>query len=86
MTDDRKARRRVLHEILADTHDAAPLLIAHELVDLMQGTICDEGKPCDTGAGFGGADIWAWIGGREYFINIRPSKGQLMREGKVDVE
>lgn len=66
--------------------DTSPLTIAHELRTHILNTMGDADKGCDSGGGDGGADLWPWIGGREYYIHIEPSKAQLKREGLVPLK
>lgn len=54
--------------------DLTPLTIAHELRTYILNTLGDEGKGCDSGGGDGIADLHPWIGGREYHIQIKPSR------------
>lgn len=76
MTD----RRRILHELAPEQWDTAPLTIAQELRDMIVQALGDADKGCDSGGGDGIADLWPWIGGREYHIQIKPSLAQTKRE------
>lgn len=36
----------------------------------------DHDTGADTGGGFGSADLWLWIGGTEYHINVKPVRSR----------
>lgn len=45
-------------------------------------TVKDEGTEIDSGSGMGSVDFWVTIDGREYFVEIKPSKKQLARDAQ----
>ena len=69
-------RVQIVHDIFPPDWDGAPMSLAHELRNLLK-PIVDEGTGIDSGAGNGMADLWATVGGIEYFITIRRSNKAL---------
>jgi len=43
-------------------------------------TICDHGTGIDTGGGMEGADLWVHVQGIEYYIQIRKSTAQILKD------
>jgi hypothetical protein len=71
MNDDDDAERiRALHDLIPSNWDQRPITVAHEIREFLK-TICDEGKGIDSGTGENSADLWVWIGGKEFYINIK---------------
>jgi hypothetical protein len=62
-------RVQIVHDLIPPEWDKGPLSLAHELRQMLKG-IVDEGTNIDSGGGDGMADVWATIGGREYYISI----------------
>lgn len=71
----------VMDQVLAQGWDGRPLSLAHEIRTFL-GSIVDQGTSIDSGSGADGADLWATVGGREYYVHIRPSNNTLKAEGK----
>lgn len=44
-----------------------------DLIREMMRSQVDEGTSMDGGGGFGSADLWLTIGGREFFVNVKPT-------------
>lgn len=59
----------------------APILLAHEISDFLQ-SVKDEGSNIDSGTDGESGDLWIVIQGVEWYINIRKSNKQLLKEGK----
>lgn len=55
-----------------DAKDAC--VIRDEIKAFLKQAAADEGSSLDTGGGLGGADLWFTVGGREYILNIKPTK------------
>ncbi len=55
-----------------DRKTMSALMIREELRPMLK-AIADEGSGMDSGGGMGSADLWFWVGGVEYAINIRPT-------------
>jgi hypothetical protein len=47
------------------------------LYEFLERVAVDEGTKVDTGCGLGSFDLWAKVGGREYYIEVKPSGNQL---------
>lgn len=41
------------------------------IADLLRSQ-ADHGSAMDTGGGLGSADLWVWIGGREFYVSVQP--------------
>lgn len=79
MSEDAK---RVAHmmQLIPEHWDKAPLILAHEIRAFLM-SVKDEGTGIDSGGGDGDADLWVKVQGVEYYINIRKSNTQLLKEG-----
>lgn len=62
--------------------DQRPAGLASEIRSFLD-SLKDEGTAIDSGGGDGSADLWVTVQGVEYFINVRKSNNQLVREGKL---
>jgi len=82
MSDDGQdaQRQRKMMEIVPSNWDKRPLVLASEIKRLL-GSVKDEGTDIDSGGMDDNADLWVTVDGREYYINIRPSNNQLLKEG-----
>jgi len=63
-------RVRMVHELVPSDWDARPLVLAHELRELLKNVV-DEGTAIDSGCGDGIADLWPIVGGVEFHIQIK---------------
>lgn len=45
-------------------------------------SIKDPGTELDSGSGLGSADFWVTMGGREYYVEIKPSNLQKAKDAK----
>lgn len=71
---------RALHDMMPEDWDRRPLTLAHEIRTFLL-TIVDQGRGVDSGSDGCSADLWATVGGVEWFINVRKSNSQLLKEG-----
>lgn len=59
---------------MSDEATLPPVMaVREELRELLRNTIADAGTDMDSGGGMAEADLWVWIGGREFLITIRES-------------
>lgn len=56
---------------MPDNRTFNALTIREELRGFIRRALADEGSPMDSGGGLGQADLWVWIGGREFIITVR---------------
>ena len=78
-------RARWLMDSLPDDWERALILLAHEMRAFLQ-SIKDEGTSIDSGTDGRSGDLWLTIQGVEWYINIRKSNNQLLKEGKTREE
>ena len=71
---------RAMMGLVPPDWDKSALVLAQEISAMLK-NIVDEGTAIDSGGGDGSADLWATVDGKEYFINVRKSNGQLKKEG-----
>ena len=76
-------RVRVVEDLVAGLSgwDRGPLSLIHELREMLK-SIIDHGTEIDSGGGDGMADLWAKVQGIEYYMTVRRSNAQLMKDGK----
>ena len=55
---------------------ADAMALRDEIKGFLASAVADNGKPMDQGGGLGGADLWVWVGGREYIITAHPAGGE----------
>lgn len=75
-------RHALVASMLPAGWDQKPFGLAGEIRTFL-GSVKDEGTEIDSGSGDGTADLWVTVQGVEYFISIRKSNNQLVREGKL---
>ena len=81
MDDDQRDRtKEVMHIGMVEGFDMRAYSLAIEIKEFLR-TIADEGTGIDTGTFAREADIDVTIGGVEYYITVRPSNVQLLKEG-----
>lgn len=80
--DDGDHRVKIVHELTPADWDTGPLLIAHELRQMLK-AIADSGSNIDSGGGDGCADLWVKIQDVEYHIAISKSNAQKQSESKA---
>lgn len=76
-------RRKLFAQFLAGHPDLAPrgaVEIGYLLHDFLETAVVDAGTSVDTGAGFGSFDLWAQVGGEEFYINVKKSGNQLAKD------
>lgn len=50
------------------------MALGHMMRDWLEAVVVNAGTSVDTGGGFGCYDLWAKVGGSEYFITITKSR------------
>lgn len=50
--------------------------VRDEIRSVLRNTIVDHGSAMDGGGGFGSADLWIWVGGKEYLVTVKPTGGE----------
>lgn len=98
MADDENAERWVLEIGKSNDWDTSPYTIAVEMKRLL-GSIIDSGTAVDSGlgslfplgasepiAGHSEASLYAFIEGKEFYITIRKSNQQLIKDGVTKEE
>lgn len=82
MSTESDKRHVVVASILPAEWDQKPFGLASEIRAFLAAAK-DEGTEIDSGSGDGCADLWVTVQGVEYFISVRKSNKQLVREGKL---
>lgn len=82
MDEQRKERVKQMMETLPPEWDKRPIILAEEISAFLE-NIKDEGTGIDSGTDGQSGDLWVKIQGVEYWINIRKSNNQLIKEGKL---
>lgn len=82
MSDKSDKRHTIVAGMLPADWDQKPFGLAGEIRAFL-GSVKDEGTEIDSGSGDGCADLWVTVQGVEYFISVRKSNKQLVREGKL---
>jgi hypothetical protein len=72
---------KIVHDLLPPEWDNGPLSLAHEIRNLLK-SVVDENTGIDSGGGDGMADLWATVGGVEYFITIKRSRATELPNGE----
>jgi hypothetical protein len=80
--DNRNDRVQQMMETLPSNWDKRPVLLAEEIAAFLK-SIKDEGTGIDSGTDGESGDLWVTVQGIEYWINIRKSNSQLVKEGKL---
>jgi hypothetical protein len=80
MSDENNRTRQVMDLLPADW-DKRPILLAYEIRDFLE-TVKDTDTNIDSGTDGVSGDLWVKVQGIEYYINIRKSNSQLVKEGK----
>jgi hypothetical protein len=78
--DPATPRIQVMHDMMPADWDRKPLALAHEIRNFLS-SVKDQGTEIDSGTDGMSGDLWVKIGGVEWYINIRKSNGQLLKEG-----
>jgi hypothetical protein len=47
--------------------------VRDEIRSVLRDTVVDHGSSMDGGGGFGGADLWIWVDGKEYLVTVKPT-------------
>lgn len=74
-------RHSIAASICPAEWDNRPASIADELLTFL-GAIKDQGTSIDSGRGCGYGDLWVTVQGVEYYVSIRKSNNQLVKEGQ----
>lgn len=84
MADDPAQKRVDIAEDLAAGlgWDTGARSLAHEIRTMLLASVADQGTGIDSGGGDGNADLWVTVQGVKYYINIRHSNTQLLKDGK----
>lgn len=82
MSEESDKRHAVVAGMLPTDWDRKPFGLAGEIRAFL-GSVKDEGTEIDSASGDGCADLWVTVQGVEYFISVRKSNKQLVREGKL---
>ena len=82
MNQQRQDRIKQMLDSLPPEWDKRPILLAEEVCNFLE-TVKDEGTQIDTGTDGQSGDLWLFVQGVEYWINIRKSNNQLVKEGKL---
>lgn len=81
MSDNSKDQERSVFDTATSAgFDMRPYSVVMELKRVLA-ALADHGTSMDSGTSARSADLWITIGGIEYFINVRPSNNQLIKEG-----
>lgn len=81
MSEDEKDREKHVFEVASNAgFDMRPYSVVTELKRVLA-SLADHGTSMDSGTGSRSADLWLTIGGVEYFLTVRPSNNQLIKEG-----
>ncbi len=72
--DDKRVR--IVHDLIPSSWDKGPLILAHELRQMLK-SIVDVGTGIDSGGGDGLADLHPVIGGIEYHIQITTTRRRV---------
>ena len=80
--DDKEKSIRWLHDVIPPDWDKRPISLVHEIMRFLE-NVKDEGTSIDSGTDGESGDLWVKIQGVEYWINIRKSNNQLVKEGKL---
>lgn len=78
---DRQQASRWLLDSIPKDWDKKPILLAYEIRGFLD-CIKDQGTEIDSGTDGISGDLWVTVQGIEYYINIRKSNNQLIKEGK----
>ncbi len=81
--DNEEARKRMMMQLVPDDWDKTPLVVAHELAALIKQGMADQGTAVDSGGCNGSADLWFKVNGVEFYLTIRRSNNQLIKEDKM---
>lgn len=81
MSDEADKRHTQVANIMPVEWDRHAFGLASEVRTFLR-SIADEGTEIDSGGGDGTGDLWVTVQGVEYFVSIRKSNRQLLREGK----
>ena len=73
-------RHKKVLEMAPPGWDMGPMGLATEIKNFLK-SAKDEGTSVDSGTGDGDADLWVTVQGVEYYINIRRSNNQLVKDG-----
>lgn len=79
---DRQERTKWLHDVLPPDWDQKPLSLAHEIRGFLD-NVKDAGTEIDSGTDGVSGDLWVTVQGIEYFVTIKKSNNQLVKEGKL---
>jgi hypothetical protein len=60
--------------------NADVMSVAEEIMSFLRLAVIDEGTGFDTGGGMGQRDVWFKVDGREYFMTLRPSNAQILKD------
>ena len=83
MTDEERRKRVAqMMETLPEGWDRAPLSLAEEIAGFLA-NVKDEGTHIDSGTDGQSGDLWVTVQGVEYWVNVRKSNNQLVKEGKL---
>ena len=82
MDQQRKDRIKQMLETMPPTWDKRQILLAEEIGAFLE-SVKDEGTNIDSGTDGDSGDLWLTVQGVEYWINIRKSNNQLVKEGKL---
>lgn len=47
--------------------------VRDEIRAVLRDTVVDHGSSMDGGGGFGSADLWIWVDGKEYIVTVKPT-------------
>ena len=82
MDQQRQEQVKQMLDTIPPEWDKRPVLLAEEISSFLE-SIKDEGTGIDSGTDGNSGDLWLTVQGVEYWINIRKSNNQLVKEGKL---
>jgi hypothetical protein len=80
---DKEERENLFARLARDNlkgMDSEVMALGYLMSDWLRAQIADAGTGVDAGAGMDSFDLWVTVGGKELLVNIRKSRGQLLKE------